>query len=379
MHLVQNSYAFCEPSCSCCAANSMFNDVCFLGAWNRMHDWLLSKRYWQNCACILSAFQNLGSNGLFQPQEIVRHVDFHPQVYLWTLGSFFFLLNFTLTSFTNIHLCRLIVTENAQCGLWNQWCTQNKKPRNAKISHSENTPKSDAVNFFLHLLNNEPYSQFNFKQSLYGHFQRLLSTPEKALLLNDGNFATKVNASRRYPSCDIDTAHLFDEEGDPIFVMEVNSPTQPSSGVAFDNSKKGPKTNTGLKRTLCTTVPKKKRPRKTVPVAEPVPPPVDAPPAPQQPATQQPEQQPTNKSSLFKNPSKLALPSKIAFPVNNDDKQFLENFSYLPVSQTKGIALFNAFVNYCNNSEQHAVLVSRAFVSSNIRLHGERVAIRQVQ
>ena len=86
-----------------------------------------------------------------------------------------------------------------------------------------------------------------------------------------------------------------------------------------------------------------------------------------------------NKSSLFKNPSKLTLPSKIAFPVNNDDKQFLENFSYLPVSQTKGIALFNAFVNYCNNSEQHAVLVSRAFVSSNIRLHGERVAIRQVQ
>ena len=294
--------------------------------------------------------------------------------------SFFFS---TFTSFTNIYLYRLIVTENAQCGLWNQWCTQNKKPRNAKISHSENTPKSDAVKFFLHLLNNEPYSQFNFKESLYAHFQRLLSTPEKALLLNDANFATKVNASRRYPSCDIDTAHLFDEEGDPIFVMELNSPTQPSSGVAFDNSKKGPKTNTGLKRTLCTTVPKKKRPRKTVPVAEPVPPPVDAPPAPQQPATlpatQQPEQQPTNKSSLFKNPSKLALPSKIAFPVNNDDKQFLENFSYLPVSQTKGIALFNAFVNYCNNSEQHAVLVSRAFVSSNIRLHGERVAIRQVQ
>jgi len=111
--------------------------------------------------------------------------------------SFFFL---TFTSFTNIYLYRLIVTENAQCGLWNQWCTQNKKPRNAKISHSENTPKSDAVKFFLHLLNNEPYSQFNFKESLYAHFQRLLSTPEKALLLNDANFATKVNSSRRYPA-----------------------------------------------------------------------------------------------------------------------------------------------------------------------------------
>jgi hypothetical protein len=203
--------------------------------------------------------------------------------------SFFFS---TFTSFTNIYLYRLIVTKNAQCGLWNQWCTQNKKGRNAKISHSENAPKSDAVNFFLHLLNSEPYSQFNFKESLYAHFQRLLSTPEKALLLNDANFATKINASRRYPSCDIDTAHLFDEEGDPIFIMELNSPTQPSLDVASGKSKTGPKTNTGLKRTLCTVHPKKKRPRKTVPVDEPVPQPEVAPPAPQQPATLPSTQEP---------------------------------------------------------------------------------------
>ena len=72
---------------------------------------------------------------------------------------------------------RLVVTENAQCYLWNQWCSTNKKARNAKISHMENPARSDAVKFFLHVLDSDTYSSFNFKATLYNHFQLLLSTP----------------------------------------------------------------------------------------------------------------------------------------------------------------------------------------------------------
>ena len=53
---------------------------------------------------------------------------------------------------------RLVVTENAQCGLWNQWCAANKKTRNTKISHMENPARSDVVKFFLHILETDSYS-----------------------------------------------------------------------------------------------------------------------------------------------------------------------------------------------------------------------------
>ena len=129
--------------------------------------------------------------------------------------------------------------------------------------------------------------------------------------------------------------------------MELNSPAQPSSGVASAN-KYWPSENTVHNcpkekevqkisssrwrstycRTSCTTS--------------------NYPSAPQQaaalPETQQPVLPTNKKTSLFKNPSKLTLPSKIAFPVDIDDKQFLEKFLYLPVSQIKGNARFNAFL-----------------------------------
>ena len=52
--------------------------------------------------------------------------------------------------------------------------------------------------------------------------------------------------------------------------------------------------------------------------------------------------------------------------------------SFLPVSGLNGHALFNAFLNFCGNNEQHAVLVSSAFVSQSITLQGEMLAVRQV-
>ena len=162
---------------------------------------------------------------------------------------------------------RLVVTENAQCYLWNQWCSTNKKPRNAKISHMENPSRSDAVKFFLHVLETEPYVSFNFKSTVYSHFQRLLSTPEKALLLTDANFAAKVNRSRKYPPCDINTTNFFDEEGDPIFVLE-QQPCSPDAvpTAKSTSSKKTKGAHAGLKRTLCAkTAAKKKRTRKTAP------------------------------------------------------------------------------------------------------------------
>ena len=65
----------------------------------------------------------------------------------------------------------------------------------------------------------------------------MLSTPDNALLLTDANVASKVNPSRKYPVCDVDTANLFDEDGDPIFVMELNSP-EPSSAPTTSKTKK---------------------------------------------------------------------------------------------------------------------------------------------
>ena len=99
-------------------------------------------------------------------------------------------------------------------------CNQ-QKTRNANISHNENPARSDAVKFSLHVLDPDAYFCFNFKPTLYNHLQHLLGTPDKALLLTDSNFAAKVNPSRRYSPCEIGTAYLFDEEGDPIFKLDV--------------------------------------------------------------------------------------------------------------------------------------------------------------
>ena len=57
----------------------------------------------------------------------------------------------------------------------------------------------------------------------------MLGTPEKALLLSDANFTTKVNPSRKYPVCDINTANLFDEDGDPIFNLDVQTSPDPAT------------------------------------------------------------------------------------------------------------------------------------------------------
>ena len=93
----------------------------------------------------------------------------------------------------------------------------NKKSRNAKTSHAENPSKSDAVMFFLHILDTDAHSHFNMKGALYTHFQQLLGTPEKALLLSDINFVMKVNPSWKHAACEVDTANMFDEDGNPIF------------------------------------------------------------------------------------------------------------------------------------------------------------------
>ena len=112
---------------------------------------------------------------------------------------------------------RLIVTDNAQCGAWASWCPANKRIRNARTSHSQNPSFSDAVQFFLHIINTDAYLEFNMKASLYSHFEQLLGTPVKLLNVMDNNFATKVNPSRKYPECNIDTGDLFEADGDPIF------------------------------------------------------------------------------------------------------------------------------------------------------------------
>ena len=90
---------------------------------------------------------------------------------------------------------------------------QQKDSQRKNITHGKPS-KSDAVKFFLHVLDSDTYASFNFKPTLYNHFQRLLGTPDKVLLLTDANFAAKVNPMRKYPACEIVTANLFDEEGD---------------------------------------------------------------------------------------------------------------------------------------------------------------------
>ena len=153
---------------------------------------------------------------------------------LWTfckcnsLLQFIFSLNFPT---------RLIVTDGAQCGAWNSWAATNKRSRNAKINHSENPSNSDAVQFFMHVVSNPPYNIFNMPDSLYQHFQNLLSTPDKPIQLTAQNFASKVSPQRKYPECVVNTGALFDEDGDPIFTMQVTSTPVSPALVSWDKTK----------------------------------------------------------------------------------------------------------------------------------------------
>ena len=66
--------------------------------------------------------------------------------------------------------------------------------------------------------------------------------PKKALLLTNLNFSTKVNPSRKYPACKIDTANLFDVDGNPIFNFDF--PTFPDSTATPSSSTKTNKNST---------------------------------------------------------------------------------------------------------------------------------------
>ena len=79
----------------------------------------------------------------------------------------------------------------------------------------------------------------------------------------------------------------------------------------------------------------------------------------------------------FSYPALMALPAKIAIPLNEHDRDLL-NLSFLPCSNLSGPKKFNAFITFCNHSENHAVLVSRAFPSTTISVQGAYLAIRQV-
>ena len=130
---------------------------------------------------------------------------------------------------------RLILTDNAQCGAWASWCAANKRSRNARTSHAQNPSFSDAVQFFLHIISTDAYSEFNIKASLYSHFQQLLGTSAKPLVFTDNNFATKVNLSRKYPECEKDTGNLFDADGDPIF--HPQAPVSPEASALASGEK----------------------------------------------------------------------------------------------------------------------------------------------
>ena len=224
---------------------------------------------------------------------------------------------------------------------------------------------------------------------LYLHFQQLLSTPDKPLQLTAQNFATKVNPQRKYPECVVNTGALFDEDGDPIFTMQVTS--TPVSPAPVGKKQKGSKkTGASLKRTLASSTARKRKAHKlageVVETAETNPTTQATAPTPTlEPATPilqpTPEPVPTpqgpRKAKPLTYPSLLALPSKTAVPLNASDRQFLD-YCFLPISNLKGNKLFNAFLTFSASSENNIVLVSRAFSASNITLHGSYLAIRQV-
>ena len=89
------------------------------------------------------------------------------------------------------------------------------------------------------------------KEQLYAHFEKLLSTPDKQLQLDDLNFATKVNPRRAYPECAVNTCILFDEDGDPIFNIEVAStPVSPDTTAGKARKGKGRRKLVPLSREL---------------------------------------------------------------------------------------------------------------------------------
>ena len=197
---------------------------------------------------------------------------------------------------------------------------------------------SDAVQFFLHIINTDAYSEFDMKASLYSHFEQLLGTPVKPLLLTDNNFATKVNPSRKYPECDIDTGNLFDADGDPIF--HPQAPVSPeASALPSEETKPKQKTGSSLKRTLGASSAKRSRSKKLPPadqntvVVENVQPSVEVPPPAPAAAPAGVISKPAQKQLArpYSYPSLMALPSKLAILSNEHDRSFLE-LTFLPVS-----------------------------------------------
>ena len=79
------------------------------------------------------------------------------------------------------------------------------------------------IQFFFHVLYTPPLNEFNMQEQLFEHFEVLLSTADKPLKLTVQNFPLKVTSMRKYPECVVNTGSLFDEDGDPIFNMEVTS------------------------------------------------------------------------------------------------------------------------------------------------------------
>ena len=179
-------------------------------------------------------------------------------------------------------------------------------------------------------------------------------------MLTDANFASKVNPTRKYPACKINTSNLFDEDGAPIFNLDAQTSPNPATPTPRSTKPNTNKQNTGLKRTLCTSVQKKKRSRKQRAAADIVteqpvqalPPTatdiaIIAPP----PQLTQPTQTAIPKPKPYRHPQLLALPSKIAIPIESSDQQLLA-CSFLPVSGLKGNALFNAFLTFCSAAQQ---------------------------
>ena len=106
-------------------------------------------------------------------KKTVGPVNIHPQVIFDHNFSFTLYLSARIDIFlhpSQLYWDRLVVTEVAQCGAWNAWCSAYKRSRNAKTS-------SDPVQFFLHALTTDAYSDFNMQAALYAHFEPLLGTP----------------------------------------------------------------------------------------------------------------------------------------------------------------------------------------------------------
>ena len=89
------------------------------------------------------------------------------------------------------------------------------------------------------------------KEQLHAHFKKLLSTADKQLRLDDQKISTKINIKRAYPECTVNTGILFDEDGDPIFNIEVAStPVSPDTTAGKARKGKGSKKLVPLSREL---------------------------------------------------------------------------------------------------------------------------------